>query len=154
MGANSAGILVYRLSRGFLEVLLAHPGGPFWKNKDVGAWSIPKGEFAPGDDILAAAKREFYEETGYEADGEFMSLTPVKRRSGSLVYTFAIEDDFPAGPVQSNLFEMEWPPKSGRKSSFPEVDRIEWFDIPAAKEKITSYQVPILTELSQKLGEV
>jgi predicted NUDIX family NTP pyrophosphohydrolase len=151
MRRNSAGILVYRVNRGFLEVLLAHPGGPYWKNKDAGAWSIPKGEFEPGENALAAAKREFQEETGSSIDGDFITLRPVRRRDGSFVYAFAVEGELEPGPVESSPFEMEWPPRSGKMQWFPEVDRIDWFDRETARIKIVRYQVPLIDELAERV---
>ena len=118
-----------------LEVLLAHPGGPFWAKQDDGAWTIPKGLVEPGDDLLATARREFTEETNLVAAGEFIALTPVKQKSGKLVHAFAFEADFDLAPFASNAFEIEWPPKSGRRRSFPEIDRIAYFALPAAMVK-------------------
>ena len=132
---------------GMLEVLLVHPGGPFWKNKDAGAWSIPKGEFGPGEDALAAAKREFEEETGAGIDGAFVPLPPRKQKSGKTVHAWAIAADLDVARMRSNTFEMEWPPKSGRMQSFPEVDRHAWFPVAEAHEKINEGQRPFLAEL-------
>src|SRR5438309_7738613 len=126
-GRRSAGILMYRRCAGGLEVLLAHPGGPFWKNKDAGAWTIPKGEIDEGEDALEAARREFLEETGVEARGEAIALTPVRQRSGKLVIAWALDGDCDPSSIRSNTFSMEWPPKSGRMQEFPEVDRAAWF---------------------------
>jgi predicted NUDIX family NTP pyrophosphohydrolase len=147
----SAGILAYRRTGGRLEVLLAHPGGPFWKRKDAGAWSIPKGLVVSGD-LLACARREFSEETGLVADGDFIALTPVKQKSGKTVHAFAIEADFDLSNTRSNFFEIEWPPRSGKHKSFPEVDQVGYFDLATARQKILPYQQPFLTELTQKLG--
>jgi len=146
----SAGILAYRRTER-LEVLLAHPGGPFWTKKDAGAWSIPKGLVESGD-LLACARREFTEETGLVADGEFIPLTPVKQKSGKTVHAFAIAADFDLSNCRSNFFEIEWPPRSGKMKSFPEVDQVGYFDLATAREKILPYQEPFLTELAQKLG--
>ena len=146
----SAGILAYRRTER-LEVLLAHPGGPFWTKKDAGAWSIPKGLVESGD-LLACARREFTEETGLVADGEFIPLTPVKQKSGKTVHAFAIAADFDLSNCRSNFFEIEWPPRSGKVKSFPEVDQVGYFDLATAREKILPYQEPFLTELAQKLG--
>ena len=120
---QSAGILLYRSADPETEVLLVHPGGPFWKNKDAGAWTIPKGEFEESEDPLAAAIREFKEETGFTLHGEFIALTPIQQKAGKIVYAWAIEGDIDATKVKSNFFEMEWPPKSGKKQSFPEIDK-------------------------------
>ena len=136
-----------------LELFLVHPGGPFWKNKDHGAWSIPKGEIDPDEDPLTAAQREFREETGQTVDGAFASLDPVRIASGKMISAWAIEHDVDASAITSNDFEIEWPPRSGRKQSFPEVDRAGWFAGPVALEKITPGQVPLLVQLLQRLGE-
>lgn len=144
---QSAGILLYRRSARALEVLLVHPGGPFWAKKDAGAWSIPKGELADGEDPLAAARRELCEETGAAVEGEFVALTPLVQRGGKTVYAFAVEADLDVGRLRSNTFSMEWPPRSGRQQEFPEVDRAEWFDIAAAREKLLESQRPLLDEL-------
>ncbi|MBV8508806.1 MAG: NUDIX domain-containing protein, partial [Xanthobacteraceae bacterium] len=125
----SAGILVYRETNGALEVLLAHPGGPFWARKDEGAWTIPKGLVEPGADLLATAQREFTEETGFVADGPFVPLAPVRQSSGKIVHAFACRGDVDAAKLISNTFEIEWPPRSGRRRQFPEVDRAAWFDL-------------------------
>lgn len=148
---KSAGILAYRYTKNVIEVFLVHPGGPFWKNKDAGAWSIPKGEFTDEEEPLAAAKREFLEETGYPVSGNFISLTPAKQKNGKIIYAFAIKTDFETNNMRSNTFEMEWPPKSGRKTEFPEVDKFEWFTLPVAKEKISEGQLPIIHEVAQML---
>ena len=126
---------MYRLSRGFTEVLIVHPGGPLWKNKDAGAWSIPKGEFLPGEDPLANAIREFEEELGSPVKGEFLKLKPVKLKSGKIVHAFAVEGDLDTSTIRSNTFQMEWPPRSGRTQDFPEVDRAAWHDLPTAHQK-------------------
>ena len=146
---QSAGLLLYRRHGGGMEVLLVHPGGPFWKTKDDGAWSIPKGEFAEGEDPLAAAKREFHEETGLAIDGEFRPLTPVKQKSGKRVHAWAVEADVDASAVRSNTFALEWPPKSGRMQEFPEIDRAAWFPLPLAREKILASQRPFLDRLER-----
>lgn len=142
---------MYRRRRGDLEVFLVHPGGPFWSKKDTGAWSIPKGEYSAGEDPLDVAKREFQEETGLQASGEFVPLTPRKQPSGKIISAWAVEGDCDPSAVKSNTFLMEWPPRSGRKQEFPEVDRAEWFGIPAAKAKITKGQSGLLEELTQML---
>lgn len=147
----SAGLLVYR-NRGAVEVLLAHPGGPYWARKDAGAWTIPKGLVEPGDELLATAQREFTEETGFVAHGPFVPLAPVRQKSGKLVHAFACEGDFDPAAVISNTFEAEWPPKSGRLKTFPEVDRLGWFELAEAREKLLLYQHPFLPELERVLA--
>lgn len=149
-GKKSAGLLLYRWRNGELEIFLVHPGGPFWARKDDGAWSIPKGEIAENEDPLKAAKREFFEETGFEADGNFIALTPVKQAGGKWVYAWAVEGDCEAGAIKSNIFLMEWPPRSGDKKEFPEVDRAGWFPLEAARQKILKGQVSLLEELCRK----
>ncbi|MES2638751.1 MAG: NUDIX domain-containing protein [Myxococcota bacterium] len=146
MPKNSAGILLYRHGAD-LQVLLVHPGGPFWARKDLGAWSVPKGEVDPGEDTLAAAKREFREELGAEIEGAFLPLTPVRQRSGKIVYAWAVAGDFDPATLRSNLFEMEWPPRSGKLATFPEVDRAAWFGIAEARQKILAAQAPLLDQL-------
>jgi len=143
----SAGLLLYRRP-GELEVFLVHPGGPFWAKKDAGAWSLPKGEFVEGDDPLAAAKREFTEETGFPINGEFRRLDPLKQRSGKVIHAWAIEADCDASQVRSNLFSLEWPPKSGQIQKFPEVDRAGWFSIPEARKRIIAGQVGFIDQLT------
>ena len=150
MAKKSAGILLFRFNNKNLEVLLVHPGGPFWKNKDQGAWSIPKGEF-DSEEPLDAAIRELKEETGLVLKGDFIELTPVKQKSGKLVYGFAKEHDFDPSQIKSNEFEMEWPPKSGKKKLFPEIDKAEWFDAETAKERIISAQMAFIEDLAKKL---
>ena len=146
----SAGLVVFRRVNE-LEVLLGHPGGPYWAKKDDGAWTIPKGLVEPGDDLIATARREFTEETSLVAQGDLIALAPVKLRSGKTVHAFAIEADFDLTQFASNSFEIEWPPKSGRRKSFPEIDRIAYFTLPAATSKIVAYQMPLLRELEQRL---
>jgi predicted NUDIX family NTP pyrophosphohydrolase len=150
MAKRSAGILLYRTRNSVLEFLLVHPGGPLWAKKDDGAWSIPKGEFE-NEDSLVAARREFHEETGVEVSGSFISLSPVKSKSGKILYPFGLEHDFDTKTLKSNLFKMEWPPRSGAQRSFPEVDRAEWFGYEVAKVKLSEYQVAIVEELLKKL---
>lgn len=145
----SAGILAYRLNGG-LELLLAHPGGPYWRNKDEGAWSIPKGAVESGD-VLACAKREFNEETGLVAEGPLTPLTPLRQKSGKTVHAFALEGDFDIKAFSSNSFEMEWPPRSGKMQSFPEIDRIAYFDVATAKRKILPGQRAFIEELVRKI---
>jgi len=147
----SAGILAYR-RRKELEVLLAHPGGPFWAKKDAGVWTIPKGLVEPGDTPVDAARREFKEETNLAAAGEMVELSPVRQKSGKSVHAFALEADFDLTPFTSNTFEIEWPPKSGRQQTFPEIDRIAYFALPVAKTKILAYQLPFLSELEKRVG--
>jgi predicted NUDIX family NTP pyrophosphohydrolase len=149
---QSAGILLYRIRSGALEVFLVHPGGPFWARKDAGAWSIPKGEFEKGADPLETARREFREETGSPIDGTFVALTPLKQRSGKLVHAWAVEGDIDASSIESNTFSMEWPPRSGKQQAFPEVDRGEWFAIAQAREKLVEGQRGFLDELTGKVG--
>jgi predicted NUDIX family NTP pyrophosphohydrolase len=151
-GRQSAGILVYRIREDSLEVLLVHPGGPFWKNKDDGAWSIPKGEIDLDEEPLSAAQREFEEETGFKLRGTFTPLDPVKIASGKVIEAWAIEHDLDASAIASNSFEIEWPPRSGKTQAFPEVDRAAWFPGPTALQKVTPGQVPLLVQLLQKLG--
>jgi predicted NUDIX family NTP pyrophosphohydrolase len=146
----SAGILAFRREKE-LEVLLAHPGGPFWSKKDAGAWTIPKGLVEAGDDIAAAARREFTEETSLFAKGAMLELPPVRQKSGKLVHAFALEADFDLGQFASNTFELEWPPRSGQRQSFPEIDRIAYFTLPVAKLKIIAYQLPLLCELEKRV---
>jgi predicted NUDIX family NTP pyrophosphohydrolase len=143
----SAGILVYRRRGGGLEVLLVHPGGPFWARKDAGAWTIPKGEHDAGEDALAAARRELREETGLDVEGPFEPLPPARQRGGKLVSAWAVEGDFDVSALASNTFEMEWPPRSGRRRRFPEVDRAEWFPLHVAETKINDGQRPLLQAL-------
>ena len=142
----SAGLLLYR-RRGELEVFLVHPGGPFWAKKDAGAWSIPKGEIGEGEEPLQAAKREFYEETGFPIAGEFRPLEPLKQSGGKIVHAWAIEADCDPSKLRSNLFSLEWPPKSGQTREFPEVDRAAWFTIPQAREKILKGQIGFIDQL-------
>ncbi|SEP43840.1 NUDIX domain-containing protein [Mucilaginibacter sp. OK283] len=148
MPKQSAGILLYRKFNDVLQVFLVHPGGPFWKNKDDGAWSIPKGEYESDEDPLAAAKREFYEETGQSIDGEFIALKPIKQKSGKIVQAYLVEGDIDAHNIKSNLFEIEWPPKTGKMQSFPEVDRAGWFTVDEARVKINAGQVGLVVELA------
>ena len=147
MASQSAGVLLYRKVNGQLQVFLVHPGGPFFKNKDHGAWSIPKGEFLDDEEPLSAAKREFEEETGQKIDGSFICLNPVKLKSGKRVYAWAVEGDINHETIISNLFEIEWPPKSGKKQSFPEIDRAGWFGVDEAIFKINAAQAAFIEEL-------
>ena len=142
---------MYRRCGGALEVLLVHPGGPFWARKDAGAWTVPKGECEEGEDPLATAKREFVEETGFEPGEPFIALSPVRQAGGKTVVAWAFEGDCDATRIVSNTYEMEWPPRSGRRATFPEVDRAGWFDVETAKVKINAGQVPLLDELAAAL---
>jgi predicted NUDIX family NTP pyrophosphohydrolase len=152
MAKRSAGILLYRLRDGELQVFLAHPGGPFWARRDDGAWTIPKGEIDEGEDPLAAARREFTEEIGVTLEGEFVALAPIKQKAGKTVLAWAVEGDCDPEALQSNTFSMQWPPKSGRQAEFPEVDRAGWFTIAEARIKILESQVPLLEELARDTG--
>jgi len=147
----SAGLLVFRRKPG-LEVLLGHPGGPYWARKDDGAWTIPKGLVELDGDLLTTARRELTEETGLVADGTFMPLAPVRQKSGKTVHAFALEADFDLARFTSNTFEIEWPPRSGRRQLYPELDRVGYFDVDAALGKILTYQQPFIRELTDKLG--
>ena len=148
----SAGILLYRFRDGTLEIFLIHPGGPYWHGKDAGAWSIPKGELEEGDDELAAAQREFEEETGSRVSGEFLALEPLRLKSGKIVHAWAVRGDIDASAIRSNAFSMEWPPRSGRQQEFPEVDRGGWFTMGAAREKIHPGQQGFLDQLEERLS--
>ena len=150
-GKTSAGLLFFRTRPGTLEVLLVHPGGPFWVRKDDGAWSIPKGEISEGEDVLAAARREVEEETGAKPSGPFVALDPVRQAGGKVVFAWAVESDFDPATLRSNVFEMEWPPRSGRRQAFPEVDRAEWFSLEKAARKILKGQLPLLRQLEDRL---
>jgi predicted NUDIX family NTP pyrophosphohydrolase len=137
---------LYRFKDSQLEVFLVHPGGPFWSKKDEGAWSIPKGEYEEGEDPFEVAKREFKEETGYEASGDFISLSPLKQPSRKIIIAWALEGDFDAGKIKSNTFMIEWPPRSGKYADFPEVDRAGWFSISVAKKKLLKGHVGFVEE--------
>ena len=150
---QSAGLLLFRRRGNAVEVLLVHPGGPWWARKDDGAWSIPKGEVNDHEDALAAARREVEEETGARPSGSFISLSPVRQTGGKIVHVWAVESDFDPASLKSNLFEMEWPPKSGNRRSFPEVDRAGWFDLATAAHKILSSQAIVLKHLEDRLTE-
>jgi predicted NUDIX family NTP pyrophosphohydrolase len=150
---QAAGLLLFRGGVSALEVLLVHPGGPLWARKDEGAWSIPKGEVEPNEDALAAARREVEEETGARPSGDFIALSPVRQTGGKIVHVWAIESDFDPASLKSNLFEMEWPPKSGNRRSFPEVDRAAWFDLETAGSKILPSQAIVLHHLQDRLRE-
>jgi len=147
-GKQSAGILLYRNTNSILEVFLVHPGGPFFKNKDEGSWSIPKGEFLDDEEALTAAKREFEEETGQAIDGEFISLGTIRQKSGKNVYAWAIEGDINHETIFSNTCEVEWPPRSGKKLTIPEIDRAAWFEVVEAKQKINPAQAELIDRLT------
>ena len=148
----SAGILLYRRTSGALEVLLAHPGGPFWARRDAGAWTIPKGLAEPGEDLYVAARREFAEETGFPLGDRCIALTPRRQAGGKTVHAWAVEGDCDASACRSNEFTMEWPPKSGRSASFPEIARAEWFGLEEARRRILPGQLAFLDELAALLG--
>ena|SRR5438477_6479632 len=154
MAKLSAGILMYRRVAGEAQVLLVHPGGPFWRNKDEGAWSIPKGEYGEGENALAVAKREFAEELGIDApSGEYRALGEVRQRGGKVVTAFAAEGDVDVSEVRSNTFEIEWPPKSGKHASFPEIDKAEWFTLAEARVKILGSQLPFINGFENQLDK-
>jgi predicted NUDIX family NTP pyrophosphohydrolase len=145
---KSAGVLMYKRAAGAVVVLLVHPGGPFWRKRDAGAWSIPKGEYE-GEDAEGAARREFAEETGVRLEGGLLPLGEARQKGGKLVAAFACEGDLDGARLRSNSFEMEWPPRSGRMQSFPEVDRAGWFSLEQAREKIVAGQLPFLDQLER-----
>jgi predicted NUDIX family NTP pyrophosphohydrolase len=153
MAKESAGIVLYRYRDSTLEIFLVHPGGPFWKNKDSGAWSIPKGEFDAREDPLQAARREFHEETGCSVDGSFIDLGPVRQAGGKIVHAWAVEGDCEAESISSNSFTIEWPPRSGQRKEFPEVDRAGWFSLQLAREKILKGQLMLLDKLQRILKD-
>ena len=148
----SAGIVLYRKRGTEIEVFLVHPGGPFWAKKDDGAWSIPKGEYVEGEDPLAVAKREFYEETSSEVSGKGIALTPLKQPSGKVIMAWAVEGEVDPASLRSNTFSMEWPPKSGKLQEFPEVDRGMWCDLATARKKLLPGQHAFLDQLQQLLS--
>lgn len=152
MAAKSAGILVYRKRADAAEALLVHPGGPFWARRDAGAWSISKGEYSESEDAETAARREFTEETGWTIEGELKPLGEIRQKAGKVVTAFAAEGDFDPASLESNRFAMEWPPKSGRIASFPEVDRAGWFWLAEARDKIVEGQRPLLDRLQDLLA--
>jgi predicted NUDIX family NTP pyrophosphohydrolase len=147
MAQESAGVLMFRLRDGHLQVLLVHPGGPFWQRKDLGAWTIPKGECAPGEDAETTARREFAEETGHAPDGPLLALGRIKQRGGKQVDAFAVEGDFDPSRLSCNTFEIEWPPRSGKRQAFPEVDKAGWFTLEEARQKINTAQSELLDRL-------
>ena len=152
MPKKSAGLLPYRYREGKLEVFLVHPGGPYWTKKDLGAWSIPKGEYGPGEDPLETARREYQEETGCEAAGAFIPLTALKQPSGKIISAWAFAGDCDPDTIRSNSFSLEWPPRSGQMQEFPEVDRAAWFGMDIAKEKILQGQRAFIEELEAVLS--
>jgi predicted NUDIX family NTP pyrophosphohydrolase len=152
MPKRSAGLLMYRRNGRDFSVLLVHPGGPFWAKKDLGAWSIPKGEYADGEDPLAVARREFEEETGARPQGEFEPLGEIRQAGGKRVSAWAVEGDFDPAHLVSNMFELEWPPRSGRKARFAEVDRAEWFSLDVARKKILPGQRPFIDRLAELIA--
>ena len=152
MAKQSAGILAYRRAGEEWQVFLVHPGGPFWAKKDLGAWSMPKGEFTEEEDALIAAKREFREEVGQGIDGSFIALGPRRQKTGKTIHAWAVESDVDEARLVSNEFEMEWPPRSGRTQRFPEVDRGQWFGFAEAKRRLNPGQIPILEELALLLA--
>ena len=149
MAKISAGLLMYRVRGNELEFLLAHPGGPFWKNRDAGAWTIPKGEIQPGEEPLAAAQREFEEEIGLKPEGTFIELKPITQKGGKIVHGWAFEGECDTACIRSNSFQMEWPPRSGKFTTCPEVDRACFFALTEAKQKINAAQISFLEELQQ-----
>ncbi|MGY4304457.1 putative NUDIX family NTP pyrophosphohydrolase [Bradyrhizobium sp. USDA 4369] len=153
MSARSAGVLAFRRTAGQLEVLLVHPGGPFWRNKDLGAWSIPKGEFGGEEEAEAVARREFAEELGTAMTAPLIGLGEIKQRGGKVVEAFAAEVDLDADAIVSNEFELEWPPRSGRIGRFPEVDRAAWFGLAEASERINPAQAVLLDRLAEIVGD-
>ncbi len=148
----SAGILLYRVRDNAVQVFLVHPSGPYWKNKDDGAWSIPKGEAAPGADLLATAYTEFHEETGSPLQGYPVQLKPLKQPGGKLVHAWAVLGDIDAASIRSNVFRLEWPPRSGRTEEFPEVDRAGWFELATARQKLLPGQRGFIDQLQYCLG--
>ncbi len=153
MAVKSAGILLYRFKDGQLQVMLVHPGGPFWTKKDKGAWSIPKGICEEDEVAIEAAKREFREETGFDIDGSFIDLGELRQSSGKIVHAWALEGDLDTGKIKSNTFQMEWPRGSGRIRQYPEIDKGEWFSIDVAKEKIVKGQRGFLKRLLEELSD-
>ena len=149
---KSSGLLVYRRKQKLIEVFLVHPGGPFWKGKDAGAWSIPKGEFGDEEQALTAAQREFKEETGQVVNGDFIELKPIQQKGGKLVYAWAVEAEVDADTIVSNTFKLEYPYKSGKWITVPEVDKAAWFSIDEAKEKINAAQAVLIDDLLQKIA--
>jgi len=154
MAKESAGLLLFRKISAHVEVLLVHPGGPYWASKDEGAWSIPKGELDANEDPFEAAKREFAEETGLVPSGKVIPLEPLRQPGGKLIYAWAMNGDFDPAELKSDMFALEWPPKSGRLQEFPEVDRAAWLSIEQARHKIVKGQAPFLLQLIAKVGAI
>jgi predicted NUDIX family NTP pyrophosphohydrolase len=152
MARQSAGLLLYRWRADALEVFLVHPGGPFWAKRDLGAWSIPKGEHDAEEDPLAAARREFTEETGLTPEGEVIALAPIRQKGGKVVRAFALEGECDSGAIRSNTFVVEWPPRSGRERTFPEIDRAGWFTLAEAGRKLNPAQAALVEELARLLA--
>lgn len=152
MPARSAGLLMYRRTDSALEVFLVHPGGPFWAHKDYGAWTIPKGEIGPHEEPLSAAKREFLEETGVAPEGPFLELTPIRQRGGKVVQAWAFEGTCDPDGITSNTIELEWPPRSGRRRQYPEIDRAAFYSVKQALRKINSAQAALIDELVSRLA--
>ncbi|MEO7522534.1 MAG: NUDIX domain-containing protein [Ferruginibacter sp.] len=150
----SAGILLFRINGEKPEVLLVHPGGPFWKNKDDGAWSIPKGEATESKELFDVAKREFFEELGFKVNGEFIKLNPVVQKGGKAIYAWAVKGDFNEGNFVSNTFSIFWPPKSKELVEFPEVDKVQWFDLNNAREKLNPAQTDFIDQLVKILEQL
>jgi predicted NUDIX family NTP pyrophosphohydrolase len=153
MAKKSAGILVYRIVQSGLQLLLVHPGGPFWARKDAGAWSIPKGEFGDDEEPLLAAQREVQEELGVLPEGQYIELSPIKQKSGKQVYAWAVEADIDTTHIVSNTFSIEWPPGSGNTKEFPEIDKAEWFTLSEAAEKINPAQYTFIAELQRLIAK-
>jgi predicted NUDIX family NTP pyrophosphohydrolase len=151
---QSAGLLLFRVGDNQIQVLLGHPGGPFWRRRDQGVWTIPKGLIAPGEASRTAALREFIEETGHHPAGELLSLGSAKQPGGKLVHVWAVEDDWDPAELESNTFEMEWPPRSGQRQQFPEIDRAAWFDIAEARARILKGQAVFIDRLLEAVGRV
>lgn len=151
MPRTSAGLLMFRIRDGALQVLLAHPGGPLFRNRDEDSWSIPKGEIGPGEDLLDTAQREFEEETGIRPNGPFIPLAPIQQKGGKIVHAWAFEGDCDPARIKSNTFVMEWPPRSGQQAEFPEIDRADFFDLDVAQRKIKSPQWALVVQLEQLL---
>ncbi len=153
MAKQSAGILLYRRKATQLEVFLGHPGGPFWAKKDLGSWSIPKGEYLDGEEPLQAAIREFEEETGYRPSGDFIQLSSIRQKGHKTVHCWAVAGELDADSIVSNLFEIEWPPRSGKMKAFPEIDRAAWFSLEMARVKINERQASFIDELEKLIDE-
>jgi predicted NUDIX family NTP pyrophosphohydrolase len=152
MRKQSAGVLLYRRRPSGPEIFLVHPGGPFWRGKDLGAWSIPKGEAEAGEDLLTRAKQEFLEETGFALEGNFQPLAPVRQKGGKIVHAWCVEGDCDPQAIVSNKFLVEWPPRSGRQAEFPEIDRAAWFDLATARQKINPAQAAFIDALEARLN--